>query len=174
MSPQAATSNPIITSFAPIADAHAQVLILGTMPGIKSLEANQYYAHQQNTFWKIMGSVCGFDPHLPYEERAANLLSRRIAVWDVLHSCEREGSLDSAINAAIVNDFAAFFIQHPRVHRICFNGAVAERYFKIHVMPGLRPHQFTYIRLPSTSPAHASLRLPEKMRAWKSGLGYAE
>lgn len=174
MSPQATTLNPIITSFAPLSDAYAQVLILGTMPGIKSLEANQYYAHQQNTFWKIMGSVCGFDPHLPYEARTANLLAQRIAVWDVLHSCQREGSLDSAINAAIVNDFDAFFRQHPLIHRICFNGTVAERYFMSHVMPGLRHNQFTYIRLPSTSPAHARMRLPEKIHAWKSGLGYAE
>lgn len=118
-----------------------------------------------------MGTVCGFDPHVSYEERKANLLLHRLAVWDVLHSCQREGSLDSAINAAIVNDFNTFFKQHPQIQRVCFNGATAERYYKMHVMPGLSQCLFTYIRLPSTSPAHASMGLAEKTLAWQKGLG---
>jgi TDG/mug DNA glycosylase family protein len=165
------SNREIITSFAPIADPIAKVLILGSMPGVKSLEAKQYYAHKQNAFWRIMATLCGFDPHLPYAERTAYLILHHIAVWDVLHSCEREGSLDTAINAAIVNDFEAFFKQHLSIRRVCFNGAAAERYFKMHVKPGLTQHNLTYLRLPSTSPAHASMSLTGKTLAWKSGLG---
>jgi TDG/mug DNA glycosylase family protein len=161
----------IITSFPPISDAHAEILILGTMPGIKSLEANQYYAHKQNAFWKIMGSILGFDPALPYEARAQCLIEHRIAVWDVLHSCVREGSLDADIDNEIVNDFAEFYRSHPNIRRIGFNGAASERYYKIHVMPQVTSAAFTYVRLASTSPAYASMNLQAKTAAWKAALG---
>ncbi len=165
------SSSKIITSFAPISDPLAEVLILGTMPGIKSLETQQYYAHKQNSFWKIMGEILGFDPQIPYAERTAHLGLHHIAVWDVLHSCEREGSLDSAINCARTNDFEVYFSQHSHIQRLCFNGAVAERYFRMHVMRALSHRDFTYVRLPSTSPAHASMNLHQKIQAWRSGLG---
>jgi double-stranded uracil-DNA glycosylase len=160
----------IITSFPPISDARAEILILGTMPGIQSLQANQYYAHKQNAFWKIMGSLLGFDPHLPYEARAQCLIEHRIAVWDVLHSCVREGSLDADIECEIVNDFAEFYRSHPNIRRIGFNGAASERYYKIHVMPQVNSAAFTYVRLASTSPAYASLNLQAKIAAWKAAL----
>ncbi len=115
-----------------------------------------------------MGDIVGFDPQAPYIERTEKLLAAGVAVWDVLHSCKREGSLDSAIEAAIVNDFAAFFSQHPHIHLVCFNGAAAERYYRLHVLPKIKSHDLIYLRLPSTSPAHASLRYLEKLAIWKA------
>ena len=117
-----------------------------------------------------MGEIFGFDYQIPYAERIAYLSLHHIAVWDVLHSCEREGSLDSAINCARINDFEVYFSEHPHIQRVCFNGAVAERYFRIHVMPDLSHRNFTYVRLPSTSPAHAGMNLHQKIQAWRSGL----
>lgn len=140
------------------------------MPGIQSLTVQQYYAHKQNAFWKILGDIAGFDPQAPYKERTEMLLASGIAVWDVLHSCERKGSLDSAIEAATVNDFESFFEQHHYIQLVCFNGTAAERYYRIHVQPKLKAHDLTYLRLPSTSPAHASLRYPEKLAIWKAAL----
>ncbi|HSI44004.1 MAG TPA: DNA-deoxyinosine glycosylase [Methylotenera sp.] len=160
----------IIQSFPPIANEQAQVLILGSMPGVQSLAAGQYYAHKQNAFWKILGDIVGFSPQTPYAQRLEKLLANRIAVWDVLHSCERKGSLDSAIESAIVNDFESFYAYHPHLQLIGFNGAAAERYYRIHVLPKLKDRDFNYIRLPSTSPAHATLRYAEKLALWKSAL----
>lgn len=160
----------IIRSFPAIANSEARILILGSMPGIKSLAAQQYYAHQQNTFWKILGVITGLDPQAPYIERTEKLLASGIAIWDVLHSCERLGSLDSAIEAATVNDFESFFKCHPHIHLVCFNGAAAERYYRSHALPKLKINNLTYLRLPSTSPAHASLPYPEKLAIWQAAL----
>jgi TDG/mug DNA glycosylase family protein len=145
------------------------VLILGTMPGRVSLRERQYYAHPQNLFWRIIAGILGFDPALPYEARVAVVQSAGIAVWDVLKSCIRPSSLDSAIDAAsaVPNDFATFLAEHPEIQRICFNGATAEALFTKHVRPRLASDQeVEYVRLPSTSPANASVPLSEKLRAW--------
>lgn len=119
-----------------------------------------------------MGSILGFDFNLPYEERTALLIDHRIAVWDVLHSCVREGSLDSDIDNEIVNDFADFYLHHPHIRLIGFNGAASERYYKIHVMPQVISGTFSYVRLASTSPAYASMTLQNKTAAWKLALGF--
>jgi double-stranded uracil-DNA glycosylase len=158
-----------VQSFPPIAVTSSRVLILGTMPGAASLRACEYYAHPQNLFWRIIGGVLGFDPALPYEARVASVRSAGIAVWDVLKSCTRAGSLDSAIEASSVvpNDFAGFLAEHPGIERICFNGATAEALYMRHVRPRLAPDQHVqHMRLPSTSPANASVPLAEKIRAW--------
>lgn len=106
---------PRIHSFDPIAAPDAEILILGSMPGRASLAAGQYYAHAQNAFWRIMAELLGFDATAPYAERTQALKSARIALWDVLHSCEREGSLDTNIDreTLVANDFAAFLREHP-------------------------------------------------------------
>jgi hypoxanthine-DNA glycosylase len=168
---------PHVRSFAPIADAAARVLILGSMPGKASLAAGQYYAHPQNLFWRILGDVTGAAPASPYAARVRALKSRGIALWDVLESCAREGSLDSAIDDASIcaNDFARFFRAHPRIAHVYFNGAKAEACYRRHVLPALgdAPTPQSYRRLPSTSPANASMSRAHKQRVWRQALRLA-
>jgi double-stranded uracil-DNA glycosylase len=156
-----------IRCFAPVADAAAEVLILGSMPGKESLRAGQYYAHPRNVFWKIMGDLAGACPDLPYAERLHILKSCGIALWDVLESCARRTSLDSHIRDATANDFASFFPQHPHITQVFFNGAKAEQYFKKHVQDALKSRPLQYCRLPSTSPAHAGMTYAKKLEAWR-------
>jgi hypoxanthine-DNA glycosylase len=156
-----------IQSFLPIAAKDARVLILGSMPGRESLAARQYYAHRQNAFWRILGALLGFEPSAPYAARVRALKAARIALWDVLHSCEREGSLDASIEAEIANDFERFFGAHPRLRHVFFNGAKAEASYRRHVLPGLG-RALRYRRLPSTSPAHAALPFTRKLAAWRA------
>jgi TDG/mug DNA glycosylase family protein len=159
-----------LRSFLPVANADATLLILGSMPGKESLKQNQYYAHPQNAFWKIMGELVGFDPHLPYEERLDKLTAAHIALWDVLASCERESSLDTHIRNETANDFATFFAQHPHITYVFFNGAKAELSFNKFVLKKQKLPPQTYQRLPSTSPAHAGMRNAEKLQAWKAAI----
>jgi len=160
-----------VHGFPPIASRTARVLILGTMPSKVSLRERQYYAHPQNGFWRILGEMVGFDPKSPYDVRVASVRSAGIAVWDVLRSCVRASSLDSAIEASSVvpNDFPAFLEEHPRIRRICFNGAKAEALYMRYVRPRLAAESaMQYVRLPSTSPANAGLPFSEKLRAWQA------
>ena len=156
-----------VRSFAPIAGRGAQILILGSMPGVASLKARQYYAHPQNSFWPIMGELLGFDPSSPYGRRERALRTAQIAVWDVLRSCVREGSLDTMIGEEIANDFDAFFRTHRGITHVFFNGAKAEASFRRHVLPEMKAG-LRYTRLPSTSPAHASLPFRRKLAAWRA------
>lgn len=162
-----------VQSFPPIERVDARILILGSMPGEASLRAGQYYAHPQNLFWHIMGELLGTDPASPYEQRIRALKSARIALWDVLHSCRRKGSLDSAIdNCSLVpNDFAGFFRSHPRITRVFFNGAKAEECYRKHVLPRSEGGSLEYLRLPSTSPANASISYERKLEAWRAVTG---
>jgi hypoxanthine-DNA glycosylase len=157
-----------VESFAPITNPSAKILILGSMPGVASLKANQYYAHPRNAFWPIMGTILNFDATLPYPERINALKEGGVALWDVLQQCERPGSLDNAIKSGsrIVNDFDSFFQQHPHIQTIAFNGAEAEKTFKKHVLTTQDIPTASLIRLPSTSPAH-TLPLIEKLAAWR-------
>ena len=166
----AVTATPIY-SFPPIATADSHTLILGSMPGVLSLQRQQYYAHPRNAFWTIMGELLAFDPQLPYEQRIAALTGAGIALWDVLQSCHRPGSLDADIakETAVPNDFARFFAKHPHIRRIFFNGATAEAMFLKRALPTLYGSgQFQMARLPSTSPAHAGLSIKEKLLRWKT------
>jgi hypoxanthine-DNA glycosylase len=155
--------------FPPIARADARVLILGSLPGRASLAAGQYYAHPRNAFWPIMGALFGFDPAGPYETRVAALCAARVAVWDVCAAAERPGSLDAAIAPASVrpNDFAAFFDAHPRIARVAFNGAAAAALYRRHRLPEAGRD---FVRLPSTSPAHAALDVAAKRGIWARAL----
>jgi hypoxanthine-DNA glycosylase len=161
-----------IRSFAPIARRDARVLILGSMPGGKSLAAREYYAHPRNAFWRIVGDLLGIDPRAPYRKRALALKAARIAVWDVLHSCTRTGSMDAGIErgSEIANDFHRFFRGHAQITQVIFNGAKAELSFRRHVAGRLGAVPLRYARLPSTSPAHASLSYARKRRAWRTAL----
>jgi hypoxanthine-DNA glycosylase len=161
-----------VHSFAPIADARARVLVLGSMPGERSLAQREYYAHPQNRFWRILATLTGVAHDAPYAVRIASLKDAGIALWDVLASCRRESSLDSAIERASMraNDFAAFFAAHPRLTHVCFNGATAEAVFRRHVRATLPERPIRYERLPSTSPAHAGMPAAQKARRWRTAL----
>ena len=158
--------------FPPVAQRDAAVLILGSLPGRKSLELQQYYAHPQNAFWKIIAQLFGAASSLPYKRRLKILTANRIALWDVLSAAERPGSLDSSIvhATAQANDFAAFFHAHPRIRRVFFNGQKAEALFRRQVLPALGPEfdRLLYERLPSTSPAHAGMTFAKKLDRWQA------
>lgn len=159
------------TGFPPVADANSRVLVLGSMPGIMSLERQQYYAQPRNAFWPIMGELFGIAHDLDYARRLQGLLDSGVALWDVLRSCERRGSLDAKIDmkTAITNDFSGFFSAHPRIDRVFFNGATAARVFARRISPELQEAgggSIGLIRLPSTSPAHAAMPYQEKLRRW--------
>lgn len=162
-----------VQSFAPVIDAKARVLVLGSMPGVVSLSHQQYYAHPRNAFWPIMATVCGFDIRSNYADRCEALSACGIALWDVLQTCERPGSLDSSIKAdsIIPNDFHALFTLYPGIERVCFNGAKAADVYRRRVEPhliGIQPLQ--YISLPSTSPAHAALSMEKKREIWEAAI----
>jgi TDG/mug DNA glycosylase family protein len=169
---------PRSVGFPPIADSRATILILGSLPGQKSLEMNQYYAQPQNAFWKIMDALFGAGPSLPYTARLERLIERRVAVWDVLAAGERAGSLDSAIVSAGAehNDFASFFERHREIRRVCFNGAKAAELYRRLVLPTLAPRVAALDTrlLPSTSPAHASLPFAAKLALWSAALSTAD
>ncbi len=160
-----------IYSFKPIAYADAKVLILGSMPGKLSLQLNQYYAHPRNSFWLIMGRLLGAELSLSYSQRTQVLLSKKVAVWDVLKACQRQGSLDAKIKtlSMTVNDFISFYTKHPHIKHVFFNGSTAEKIYKKHVLAEVNAVFPTrqYTRLPSTSPAHAVLSIEQKWAHWQ-------
>lgn len=167
---------PKARSFPPLARPDARVLILGSMPGRESLRRRQYYAFAHNQFWPIMEALFGVGRDLAYADRVEALTRRGIAVWDVLKSCEREGSLDGDIRLATErpNDFVRFLKMHPQIRAVFFNGGHAASAFERHVRKrlGSVAEQVDFVRLPSTSPAHAGLRLPAKLEAWKKVRDY--
>ncbi len=153
--------------FAPVARADANTLILGSMPGIASLRVTRYYAFPRNVFWRIMGDLFAAGPDLDYNERLEKLTMNKIALWDVIGTCHRTGSLDSAISeeGLAVNDFGSFFKQYPLISRVYFNGQKAAALFNTKVMPDLTG-QYGLFTLPSTSPAYAALDYTAKLEAW--------
>lgn len=162
---------PKARSFPPLARPDARVLILGSMPGQESLRQRQYYAFPHNQFWPIMGALFGAGGDLPYPKRVRVLLERGVAVWDVLKSCEREGSLDGDIRPETerANDLRRFLRAHAGIRAVFFNGGKAESAFRRHVRPRLGPRaaRLRFERLPSTSPAHAGLPRAAKLKAWR-------
>lgn len=166
---------PLNHSFPAIADSNANILILGSMPSVKSLEQQQYYAHPRNAFWPIMSALFEIDGELNYEQRCKSLMQHQVAVWDVLKACQRQGSLDVDIDTTsmIINDFNLFLQNHPNIKKIAFNGTKAEQVFNRYVLPTLSEQHIPILRLrlPSTSPAHASCSLNEKSDIWQQALG---
>lgn len=151
-------------SFQPISNNDANILILGTMPGTKSLEINQYYGHNQNNFWKFMFTILDEDFSTDYKIKKELLQKNKIALWDVLQYCDRVGSLDSAIKNEIANDFETFLKQHPNIKTILFNGQKAAAFFKKYVQ---LEKSYQLITLTSTSPANASKTFQSKLDEWK-------
>lgn len=170
--PHNAGMDSLVYSFPPLASPDAHTLILGSMPGLASLQAGQYYAHPRNAFWPILADIAGFDSKLDYPLRVQALQSAGIAVWDVLRSCRREGSADARIlrDSEQANDFTAFFRQHQSIRCICFNGQTAARAWRHHVLAHHRLPSVPCHVLPSTSPAHARLGLDDKLHQWRDVL----
>ncbi len=158
-----------VHSFEPIEDRNSEVLILGSMPGRASLTAGEYYAHPRNVFWRIISELLHFDATSAYGKRVQALKSARIALWDVLQSCIRKGSLDAMIenDTLTANDFRTFFRAHQGIQYVFFNGAKAEACYSRHVLCEIDNGSIGYSRLPSTSPANASVSFARKLEAWQ-------
>jgi hypoxanthine-DNA glycosylase len=151
-------------SFPPISHPSAEILILGTMAGERSLQLNQYYGHGGNHFWKIIFDLYNEAPTKDYERRKAVLVERRIALWDVLKACRREGSADSAIDAEEPNDFGKFISLHPQIRLVAFNGKNAAAFFHQHVT---HKPDLPAVVLPSTSSANGWLTYSQKLAEWR-------
>ena len=153
----------------PIAAPDARVLVLGSAPSVLSLQRGEYYGNPQNAFWRLMAELTGRPPGESYEARKRMLTEARIALWDVLASAERPGSLDTSIVAttAVVNDFGAFFAGHPLVRAVYFNGRTARAFWdrRVEGRQAL-PAGLALTTLPSTSPANAALRFEQKVVTW--------
>jgi hypoxanthine-DNA glycosylase len=162
----------LLCGFPPIAAPDARVLVLGSMPSVASLAKQQYYGHPQNAFWPIMGRLIGAGPELPYDKRKRILCEHRVAVWDVLRECHREGSLDTSIRIETEspNDFISFLADHPHIETVFFNGQKAETAFRRHARTQVTNsgRALEFIRLPSTSPAHAGRSFAQKLAAWRA------
>jgi hypoxanthine-DNA glycosylase len=147
----------------PVAGPGARLLVLGSFPGGMSLAQARYYAHPRNQFWPILGALLGEAlPTLPYEARLGRLVARRIALWDALGACRRQGSLDAAIREPRGNDFEMLLAASPTLGAVAFNGATAAKAEAVFAARGLA----TY-RMPSTSPAHAGLSFDTKLARWR-------
>ena len=163
-----------VQSFAPVVRSDARVLILGSMPGAASLAARQYYAHPRNQFWTIVARQGIAARALPYPQRLELLQQHGLALWDVLHSCVRRGSLDAAIEhgGATPNDLPQLLRTYRGIERLCCNGATAYRALQRHFGAQLQREfpQLECLQLPSTSAAHAGMSLSDKLLAWERAL----
>lgn len=162
-----------MSGFPPVFDRRTRLLILGSMPGVRSLDQSQYYAHPRNAFWTIVSQLYGLSQDLSYQDRLTSLRNSGVGLWDVLHNCERQGSLDSSIvrSSEVPNDIPAMLTRCPKLVAIGFNGQAARKLFNRHFKDDLGV--FTDLRLidlPSTSPAYASLSAFEKAELWKQRL----
>ena len=157
-------------SFKPSIDNNSKVLILGSMPGIKSLEEQQYYAHPQNRFWKLLSTICNESklPEFDYDLKLKTLLENNIALWDTIKSCTREGSLDSDIQNEVPNDIRRLLKKYPNIKTICLNGNKSYSAFKKY-FPDLL-NLYKCYKLPSTSPANAKYRLGNLYQEWNNVL----
>ena len=161
-----------VESFPPQVAPDCVLLILGTVPSLRSLELRQSYGHKHNLFWPFMGELFDAGPELAYAERIARLQRRGIGIWDVFERCERRGSLDSAIvrNSEVANDIPGLLISHPGIRAIALNGGKAQQSYRRHIVPrfdaALRA-RITQLDLPSTSPANASIPRARKLERWR-------
>lgn len=151
-------------SFPPVIDAQVRLLVLGSLPGERSLAERRYYAHPQNQFWQLISPAAGQDlVPLPYEARLAALLQAHIGLWDVVASARRTGSTDAAMRDVQAHDIAALAGDLPQLRAIAFNGATSLK----HGLRQLGPlaERFTIIALPSSSPLH-TVGIPAKLAPW--------
>ena len=160
-------------SLNPIINEHSQILILGSMPGEISLALKQYYANPNNHFWRIIFEIFNHEFENSYEKRVDFILSHKLALWDVLDTCVREGSLDSKIKQGKRNNFEALLLDYPNIKCIVLNGTKANSQFSNKIRQKLNP-EIKYIRMPSTSPTPGKnvLRYAEKLKKWAEILDY--
>jgi TDG/mug DNA glycosylase family protein len=167
-----------VESFPPQVGPGCALLVLGTVPSLRSLALRQSYGHRHNLFWPFMGELFDAGPELPYAERIARLHRRGIGIWDVLERCERPGSLDSSIVRAseVANDIPGLLAVHPTIRAIALNGGKAQASFRRHIVPRLDAGQrarVTLLDLPSTSPANASMSRAAKFARWRAMLDWS-
>ena len=155
----------ICQSFEPVFAPDARVLIVGSMPSVKSLADSQYYAHPRNAFWPVMFDIFGVKPTKDYEAKKALIRDHALALWDVARACEREGSLDSNMRDITYNDFASLFEACPGIHTVLCNGGTAHALF---VKSGYAQNRHV-VRMPSTSPAY-TMPYEKKLSIWKETL----
>lgn len=156
----------MIKGFMPVIDYKCKILVLGSMPGVESLRKQEYYGYSRNQFWKIMFGLFGQQQAEDYEKKKAFLLEKHIALWDVIESCDREGSSDSNIKNAKINDFQTLFEDYTNIRKIYFNGKTAEKLFNSFVSRNIQIQKFELFSLPSTSPANA-IAYESKLEQWK-------
>jgi TDG/mug DNA glycosylase family protein len=162
-------------SFEPVMGVNPQVLILGSMPGVASLQAQQYYAHPRNALWPILGALFEIEWASDYASRIEQFRTLPLGLWDVLRSCTRPGSLDASIvrRSEQANAIGALLSQQASIRLIAFNGQAAQQLFRRHVAKTLtHAHQPDLVCLPSTSPAHAARTFEQKLEAWREILDY--
>lgn len=157
-------------SFSPSVNNKSKILILGSMPGVKSLTEQQYYAHPQNRFWKLMALICNNKdlPNKDYQEKLNILLEHGIALWDVIKSCDRAGSLDTDIKNEVPNDIERLLTKYPNIKKIFLNGNKSYTAFKKY-FPNILSKYNCY-KMPSTSPANARYRLDDLYEVWGKAL----
>ena len=154
----------MLVGLPPVISRRTRLVLLGSFPGAASLAAGQYYAHPRNQFWPIVGTLLGEDlPALPYRQRLARLRARGLGLWDIYAECRREGSLDSAIEHAVLNDLASLRLRAPGLRAVAHNGGESARAMRITAALGV-----PVLRLPSTSPANASWSFERKLAAWRA------
>jgi TDG/mug DNA glycosylase family protein len=156
-----------IFGFAPVYRADARLLILGSMPSVESLHQSFYYAHPRNCFWPMMAQILGAEAPLDIDAKKQMLMKHRIALWDTVHSCQREGSLDSAIRSAEPNDFETLYQTCPQIQTVLFNGAAAQQLYQRLV--SREDARFVFQRMPSTSPAY-TLKYENKLSQWQQAV----
>jgi len=166
---------PLVHSFEPIVGRNPRIVILGSMPGVVSLQAVQYYANPRNAFWAIIAELFGIDIDGSYQSRVEQISQLPLILWDTLKACHREGSLDSKILKQQIeaNNIAGLVEQYSALRAIAFNGAASEKYFnqlEKHRLPA--SHQLELIKLPSTSPANASMNFDQKLIVWRQLLDH--
>lgn len=165
-------SSVVLQGMPPVLSPATRLVILGSFPGVASLRAQQYYGHPQNQFWRLLAALLTDDAtalvQAPYAERLRWLLAQGLGVWDVYASCQREGSLDSAIRAPVLNDLASLRVHCPHLAALAHNGGESYRHARHTRALGLPVY-----RLPSSSPAHASWSFERKLDAWREVLQHA-
>ncbi|MCW4467778.1 DNA-deoxyinosine glycosylase [Flavobacterium sp. MFBS3-15] len=151
-------------AFPPVVHSDSKILILGTMPGEKSLRLQEYYGNRGNQFWKLLFAIFNYEPTHDYPGKLSLLKTHRIALWDVLEGCEREGSLDSNIKNEVPNDFTGFYKSHPQITHVFFSSKNAAAYYDKYVG---RREGIAYDTLPSPSGANATMPFAQKLEVWQ-------